>query len=405
MIPKYPAEWRTQSPWKKRFYARYMKWLERLGYTVVTLVLGAFVFAFNYRVDDVISADKVAIKAATTVTKFEEPVLVVRSVIRSFDEVAVGEPVLEIIRGEEAIDRFVAGQALGRLGAKSDFAMPKPEIIAAGTSGIFVIDESVLGQVVEQGETVSEVRNYDELELTAALAGQGVAAAKAGGVAKLKNPAVSSPNSILVRGKTSGGSLVSGRLFSPEQADLIGSSVKGMALGVRDDLSLEVESLVQLQIDADLSLGSGGSENSIQADPPASSQFQADVVDGKHLAVIQFARLPQSKQEEVNRAIQSVLNQRSVVDWSGTAQKVDSLSGLNTVFQVNAVPSKGSTGREKVDGTAISRTFEAKMKIKNPSDELKRVIRDADALGQTVTVRVELKTGDRPIAMLLLKRS
>ncbi len=405
MIPKYPAEWRTQSLWKKRFYARYMKWLERLGYTVVTLVLGAFVFAFNYRVDDVISADKVAIKAASTVTTLEEPVLVVRSMVRSFDEVTVGEPVLEIIRGAEAIDRYVAGQALGRLGAKTEFAMPKPEIITAGSAGVFVIDESFIGQVVDQGETICEIRNYDELELTAALAGQGVAAAKAGSVAKLKNPAVSSPNSILVRGKTAGGALVSGRLFSPEQAELIGSSVKGMALGVRDDLPLEVESLVQLQIDADLSLGSGGGENSIQADPPASSQFQADVVDGKHLAVIQFARLPQAKQEEVNRAIQSVLNQRSVVDWSGSAQKVDSLSGLNTVFQVNAVPSKGSSGSEKVEGTAISRTFEAKLKIKSPSEALKRVVRDADVLGQTVTVRVELKTGDRPIAMLLLKRS
>jgi hypothetical protein len=382
-----------------------MKWLERLGYTVVTLVLGAFVFAFNYRVDDVISADKVAIKAASTVTTLEEPVLVVRSMVRSFDEVTVGEPVLEIIRGAEAIDRYVAGQALGRLGAKTEFAMPKPEIITAGSAGVFVIDESFIGQVVDQGETICEIRNYDELELTAALAGQGVAAAKAGGVAKLKNPAVSSPNSILVRGKTAGGALVSGRLFSPEQAELIGSSVKGMALGVRDDLPLEVESLVQLQIDADLSLGSGGGENSIQADPPASSQFQADVVDGKHLAVIQFARLPQAKQEEVNRAIQSVLNQRSVVDWSGSAQKVDSLSGLNTVFQVNAVPSKGSSGSEKVEGTAISRTFEAKLKIKSPSEALKRVVRDADVLGQTVTVRVELKTGDRPIAMLLLKRS
>ncbi|MBA4293586.1 hypothetical protein C0431_11530 [bacterium] len=382
-----------------------MKWLERLGYTVVTLVLGAFVFAFNYRVDDVISADKVAIKAASTVMTLEEPVLVVRSMVRSFDEVTVGEPVLEIIRGAEAIDRYVAGQALGRLGAKTEFAMPKPEIITAGSAGVFVIDESFIGQVVDQGETICEIRNYDELELTAALAGQGVAAAKAGGVAKLKNPAVSSPNSILVRGKTAGGALVSGRLFSPEQAELIGSSVKGMALGVRDDLPLEVESLVQLQIDADLSLGSGGGENSIQADPPASSQFQADVVVGKHLAVIQFARLSQAKQEEVNRAIQSALNQRSVVDWSGSAQKVDSLSGLNTVFQVNAVPSKGSSGSEKVEGTAISRTFEAKLKIKSPSEALKRVVRDADVLGQTVTVRVELKTGDRPIAMLLLKRS
>ena len=32
--------WRSESRWKRRFYARYMTWLERIGYAVVLLLLG-----------------------------------------------------------------------------------------------------------------------------------------------------------------------------------------------------------------------------------------------------------------------------------------------------------------------------------------------------------------------------
>ena len=55
----FPLEWRTQTPWKRRFYAHYMKWLERAGYVLVAGVFAAFVAAFNVKVEDVVSADGV----------------------------------------------------------------------------------------------------------------------------------------------------------------------------------------------------------------------------------------------------------------------------------------------------------------------------------------------------------
>lgn len=404
MIQKYPAEWRTQSPWKKRFYARYMKWLERLGYAVVAVVLGAFIFAFNYRVDDVISADNVPIKAHSKPVRYSTRVLIVNRIAGQFEEVQKGDPLVEVVL-DEHVDRFLAREALARMGELVQIAEAPTLVLRADSAGVFVMDEALIGTVREKGEVISELRNYDDLRLEAKLSGQGVAAAKTGGFATLRSPVVSSPSGTLVRGTAGTETIVSGQLFSEESSGIVGSLLRDLPLSVRDDIPLKIEDLVQIQIDAEFAVQAGRSGDSLQVDPPAASRFRAEVIAGKHLSVIQFARLPEEKKRQVEEVIESALVNRGLTGWDGSEQTIQSVRGLNTVFQVNGVPGEGDGGKTGIDGTVISRSFNAEMTIESPSEQLKRVVREADALGQTVTVRVELKTGDRPIAMLLLRRS
>jgi hypothetical protein len=405
MKSKYPAEWRTQSAWKKRFYARYMKWLERIGYAVVALVLGAFVFAFNYRVDDVISADKVPIMASHVSVQLKEPVVVVQSLAANFSDVEAGKPILEVVKGESQIDQYLAWTAMERSGIVHNLVRPKTETLLAAQAGVFVFDEALLGNRLEPDTELAQLRDYSQLLVSAKLGGQGVANAKAGGVATLKSLSVSSASGVLLRGDTGTGPVVSGRLVGAGTVEKLSVELMDMPLQVRDDIPLQVSGISKLEVDSQMVLKEGGSGEGVQVDPAASTILKAEVLSGEHTATIQFANLPSSIQERVNRVIEEAVGDRVVTDLAGNPRTIQSVGGLNTVFQVTAVPGAGKSGMELVSGTAISRNFEAQLKIQSPPDYLMKAVRNADAEGQTVTVKVELKTGDRAIATLLLKRS
>ncbi len=405
MKTRYPAEWRTQSGWKKRFYATYMKWLERIGYAVVALVLGAFVFAFNYRVDDVITADKVPITATVHSIKMGEPVLIVKALAPNFSDVQAGQPILEVVKGEVQLDQYVAWAAMERSGVPHNLVRPKVDIVTADQGGVVVVDEALLEKRIEPDTELAQIRDYSQLVASAKLGGQGVANAKMGGVATLKSISVSSASGVLLRGDSESGPIVSGRLITADTVEKLSVELMDLPLRVRDDIPLQVSGLTKLEIDSKMVLQDGGSGEGIQVDPAAATLFKADVVSGEHTATIQFANLPANIQSQVNQVIEGAIGNKVVTDLSGKPRTIQSVADFNTVFQVTAIPGEGKSGMEFVNGTAISRNFEAQLKIQSPPDYLIKAVRNADAEGQTVTVKVELKTGDRPIATLLLKRS
>lgn len=405
MKTKYPPEWRTQSPWKKRFYARYMKWLERIGYFVVAVVIGAFIFAFNYRVDDVITADKVQIMAAATPVTVDQPVLIVRTLAENFSDVAKGQDLFEIVEGEVAVNQYIAWEAVEKSNQTFSLARPDVVIVSASQAGVLVFDPEQLGKRIEADQEIAQIRDYTQLTLTAKLGGQGVANAKSGGVATLKSLSVSSASGVLVRGNTDQGAIVSGRLITSKTTDELATVLMGTPLEVRDDIPLELTGISKLDIDAQLSLQTATGGIGVQVDPAASIVLKADVISGDHTATIQFVKLAPDVQAEVNRMLTSALKVQTITRLDGESKSIGDVSNFNTVFQVLAVPGKGKSGALPISGTAISRNFEAKLKIQSPPAYLINAVRHADAEGQSVTVKVELKTGDRPIATLLLKRS
>ncbi|MFM9872998.1 MAG: hypothetical protein ACKVQS_05980 [Fimbriimonadaceae bacterium] len=405
MKGKYPSEWRTQSLWKKRFYARYMKWLERIGYAVVALVIGAFIFAFNYRVDDVITADQVPIRASVFSVQLGQPVVVVKSLALNFSDVKKGQPILEIVEGEEHVDRYLAWKTLQKIGSSDLISQPVARRVLADRDGVLFVDDALIGVRVDAQSELAQIRDYSQLLLSAKLIGQGVANAKQGGEAKLKSLSISSASGVLLRAKTKAGSIVSGRLLSDDVVEKLSVELKDMPLTVRDDIPFQVVGVSKLDIDALMNLQNGGSGDGLQVDPSALAVLKADVVSGEHMATVQFANLPASIQERVNQIIEGSLKDRVISNLSGELRTVQNVSDLNTVFQVKAVPGSGGKSGGGINGTAITRVFEAELKIQSPPDYLMRAVRSADQEGQTVTVKVEVKTGDRPIATLLLKRS
>ena len=404
MKKAFPSEWRTQVTWKRRFYARYMGWLERLGYVVVVLVIGAFVFAFNTRVDDIITADKVAITA-----RFENVVVwgdstVVRALVENFAEVKKGEPILEVAIGYDA-QRYLAREALHLMEEEKLIPQGKVTIVRAPSTGVFVLGDDVMGRLVLDREPFAQIRNYNDLELAPTLTGTGVANAKSEGTATLSSITVGSPNGTLVRARSGDKSFVSGQMISDDVKESIGTALKGVQVGLRDDMSFTVEEITDVQFDGIASTGQGSASGGTILEPEAWARLKATIVDGKHVATIQFASTAGAKPAEALKLIESAVRGQSVVTTNGDVVELKDLSQTNAVFKVKGAPVKDGGGKDDLKGTIVSRGFEAKMRIENPPNYLVEAVKRADRQGQTVTVKVELKTGDRPLAMLLLKRS
>lgn len=404
MKNQFPPEWRTQSKWKRKFYARYMTWMERIGYTVVALVIGAFIFAFNYRVDDIITADKVAITAASVAIKAEDQTLVVRQLVEDFSDVQANQPVLEIVTGKKNIDQYTAWNAVQLIGSKAAIAKPPVTIISAPSSGTFVVAPDAIGKPVEPEAELGQIRDYNDLRMKPTLTGQGVAKAVASGVATLKTIVVDPAAGVLMRGNYAGTAIISGQLINQATKDEVQAQLSGTTFKVRDDLPLQFTELSELQVDADLNLGEGTGLGTL-IEPPAATQLKAEVIAGKHVATVQFAALPAELQASINEILKNSIEQKSIVGLDNNLKLITEASNLNTVFKVKAEPDSGTASSNAIAGTAISRGFEAELKIQSPPAYLIQAVRNADANGKTVTAKVELKTGDRPIATLLLKRS
>jgi hypothetical protein len=403
MKTHFPSEWRTQKKWKRRFYSKYMRWLEWLGYATVICVIGAFIVAFNYRVDDVIAADKVPLRAAAESVLADQPTMIVKQLVPNFSEVKSGEAVLEVVEGEEAIKRFVAWQGASELGATTSLTKPTTRFVNAPVSGtVFVAPEQV-SQVFEAKAELAQIRDYTHLIATASLTGQGVAKAEPGGTATLKSIVAETHHGILVRGRSGRDSLISGQLGSAALGEKVSSSLAGQSFRVRDDIPLQFSELTEVQIDANMTT-QAGSGDGVWLEPSPSTTLTAKVVSGEHAATLQFAQLPPSIRSALESEIQSSLKQ-NVRTLDGETLSISDLSNINTVIKAKAVPGPAEPTAPLISATALSRTFEAELRIDNPPAYLIAAVKAADRSGKVVTAKVELKTGDRPIATLLLKRS
>ncbi|RYG23816.1 hypothetical protein EON82_12810, partial [bacterium] len=294
----FPPEWRTQSKWKRRFYAKYMRTLERAGYVLVIGVFAAFIFAFNYHVEDLVTADKVAVEPFASPLVEKEPTLVVRALAADFDTVRKGQPLLEVAVGEEAIRRYGDWKAVvdlaKRLGNSPEVsrllaANPKPptSIMAAPADGTFRLNAGE--GVVEADKPLARVVDYNDLRLNASLSGETVARAAVGQPARITSIVVEPEAGTLFRGSDA----ISGRLLGDRVKAALEKSLVGRGVRLRDDVPLEVKEVSEVQVDAVTNRATGGDpKRAVSLDPPGDLRIEAQVVEGHPSATVQVADLP-----------------------------------------------------------------------------------------------------------------
>lgn len=407
----FPSDWRTQNKFKRKIYSKYMGWLEKVGYLLVIGVLIAFVFAFTYKVEDVIKADGVIIQGKTVAIEATAPSHIARFLVVPGSEVKAGQPLLELVEGEEGIRQFLKWQSVSdlqtRLGNVAEVSTlvgryPRPPVktISAEQSGTFLASSKL---EFAEGEEIAKVVDYSTLEVMASLEGQTVAKAAVGQTARITSLNMGSPSGTLFRGSGER-ALLSSRLLSEELKSEIESGLKGSYVQIRDDLPLSVTGVSEVQIDAKVQSKEASEGVALPLDPAANYSIAAEVVSGIPVAVVQVASLPSQLQSRVETAIDQAVKNKVVTDVLGKSYSIADVSDVRTVVKLK-VKGQAETLNQKLDASLISRKYDATLRLQNPPVFLIDAVRRADASGMTVTGRAELVTGTRPIAFILLKKS
>lgn len=407
----FQPEWRTQNRIKRRIYAKYMGWMEKVGYAVVLCVFAAFIFAFNYKVEDVIKADGVTLGAAAIEILAEDDLIVVAEIPHSYDSVDQGQILLEVVKGQENIARYklyLLNEELNRPGTVN---APRIETVRAPSAGVVQFTESksavtsVQWRFFAKGEAVAKMLDYSKLEGTAELEGNTVAKAKADNFVRVSNVSFAAGATSLFRASSSHGDVIASRIFGDELSEMALSSLKGKRLRIRDDLPLEVKDIKQIQIDARMLTSLEDSQTEvIELDPRPKETLSARVLSGSHEAVVQVAELPAGLHKSLSATIASALMGKTLRQFNGQELGVESIEDPRFVLQVQA-DAEGGSGSPEIPATVLSRKYVARIQIKNPSPALSAAVLEADRRGKPVTARVEQVTGTRPIAFILLKRS
>lgn len=390
-------EGRSPSLHKRRFYARYMRWIERIGYGVVVVVIGAFVYAFTARVDDVISADGVELAPAVASLTATGPTLVVRRIAGEGAEVASGAPLFEVVEGPEATRTYrlwAAAEEIGDPALRGRYPRPATRIVVAPRGGTFRFDTK--GDEAADGEVIARVTDFNEVHAQASLAGDTAARAKAGGAVRLTDLAFPNPDGVTLRAP----GIVSRGLLGPTLRKEIEGALVGTRVRIKGE-TLSVKSVTDVGVNARLGTESAPGTGGIPLDLEGNAVLRGRVVSGEVVATAQLVALPADLAARVRDRV-TALAGTTVVAPDGSQKRIVNAAMGGVLVKIKA---EGLASGPAANATPLKTTFDADVRLDAPGATLIRALREADRSGKPVTARVELVTGNRPLAFVLLKRS
>lgn len=307
----FQPEWRTQNRRKRRFYARYMGWLEKTGFVVVGLLVAAFASSFFYSVDEWVTAEDVAFELS------------------------------------------------------------------------------------DDGET---------LFVSPKLGGKSIANARTGQPAVLSNIRIQAPGDTLLRANLLGaaeGQAISRRLAGDAVRLALQESLLNRSVRSREDVPLRITEIGDVEVEATLQT-SPSPEDGLAFDPNIELQLAGVVLEGKHVLSAQLGDLPPDVRRTAAGALEKSLLGRTVV-VDGKSQKVQAV--LDPRFVVRLRAENIGDSSDVLNAASLKRTFDAKVRLENVPLAVFERIAQAHREGKSVTAKVQVRTGARPIAYFLLRRS
>ncbi len=406
----FQPEWRTQNRRKRRFYAKYMKWLEVAGYLVVATVVSLFVLAFNYKVDDVVDAADVTLTPLTTEYVAESNGIVVAQLAAPGADVRAGDPVLEIVSGDSNVSAYQRWAAIESLKNDPSAAAlvarnvkPVTTVIRSPGAGTVQIDFAATN--FQAKTKLFSVLDYRQIECSADLSGPTVANARVGQAAKISRLTIGGSSAIF-RSTTPRGPVLSSELISENALTELNRLVAGQPLTLRDNGPLKVDGVSSIEVDSRSEVSdAAGQEPGISLEPPTNYSLNIDIVEGSLGANAQIADLPASVRDSVAGVIAKDVVGKSLTDVQGNKLSLANTRDMNIVMKVKASPASAPATGQNIDGTTLKQVFHAKLRLSNPPEFLVKLLKSARQSGKEVKARVEVKTGARPFAFILLKKS
>lgn len=383
MIPTvFERTWRSDSRWKRRFYARYMTWLERIGYAVVLLLIGGFVMAFNYRVDDLVKAEGVTLEAVSVEIVAPGEGRITSVLKEDFAEVNAGDVIMTVDPG--AIQ------------------------IRTADAGTLRLAPDLIGKTVKKNEVLARVADYNHLVVNAKLKGESVAVVRIGQEATLTRLKIDDADKTILRGQVGAVPVISRRALGAELRADLNHNLQGVKVQTRNDVPLTIEEVTEVEVDAKLKGAGSSGRDALELDPGPEFKLFGQITSGDHMLTAQIADLPLDARTSADELVAKALRGRSLEQPGGVSLRIDRADEPRYLVKVKAKLPTDASGTPRtpiLQGTAIDRYFDATIQLTNPPEFLVRKLREADRRGQAITATVEVRTGSKPLAFTLLKRS
>jgi hypothetical protein len=252
-------------------------------------------------------------------------------------------------------------------------------------------------------------------------------------------------------------------LLDPQIKDAVEEAFKGRKITRRDDIPFDVTEVTDVEVDATLhthleEMASGvrareregrtlpsptlalarsaayaaspqapspnpQTVTPIIADAPGELALYGKVLEGKHTLTVQMADLPLALRQQAAESVAGKIRDRVIaapeepameggpapthllrVDGIRDVRIIAKLKGENADAKGPTQQLKQEAQRKAVRGASLDRLYEATIQIENPPQFLKDRVLELLELGKEVKAKVEIKTGRRRVAFLLLKR-
>lgn len=385
---KSPMEpgWRPRSRWKRKFYASYMKWLERIGYGIALLVVAGFIFAFVYQVDESIRADAVALRPLQTEIGSPVEAAALRQLREDFSEVEKGA---------------IIGELVGSDGKVTELVAP-----ARGTLHWLEISSGNVGA----DAVVAKIFDYSTIELEANLKGESAIRAAIGQAAKISGLVFPDPDSsVVVRAQEPGGQgNVSRTLRAKEIKAALQKSLEGASLKTRQESGLRITEVRDVQIDFDAKSDPTTGPATGDLDPPPTYSLVGEVISGSHELTAQLSDLPLNAVESATQELTNALKEgRFAFPETTKLVRLSPVSIPKFIVTVKASAPLGEKIAERniFEATQVERSVRARIRLASPPASLIKRLKEADRNGATITATVEVVTGTKPIALVLIRKS
>ena len=443
--------------WLRRFIAKYVRYVEVIGYGFVVLAATAIVTCWFMQVDDVVKADGApVIKPYTEIVKDDQnDVVVVKVLVKNHQAVKANQPLVRVCSDPKWVKRFKAIQQLedakktlqeldeqgsirvaiqkgnfidmlGLLLWQAEFEKKAPTVeLKAPIAGVVDGVKDIEGKVIPKGKDIARMLDFSDLRITVKLLGENVPKARIGQKAHIEILPDYGSLPLYMRSDVTWGQFDQQRiqfndLLDAETKEAVKKKLEGTTITLRDDIPLTFTDILNLWVDSTLIPQAASSGERVSAEstilPETLEQLnplRGTLIEGKHTGKMELRDVPEDVKEELRQRLLQKLKDK-VVSTDDRPFRVKDIQDIRPAIQLKIETLNPTESEEELErklqnayvAAKIERFYEGTVKLDNPSPELIMTVRKLQLLDKPVDIRtnVWVAVAKRRVAMLLFRR-
>jgi hypothetical protein len=448
--------------WLRRFIAKYIRYVEVIGYGFVVLAATAIVTCWFVQVDDVAKADGTPVIKPRTeiVNDNENDVVVVKVHVENRDPVQKGQLLVSVCSNPKWVERYKAlsqwveaAKSLAKSGDSSLLVSDAEQRLAAWKEQILnahldkkpapiggKVDgvKDIEWKVIPKGKDIARVLDFSDLRITVKLIGENVPKARSEqkeGNGQKKRIGQKATIEILpdygslplyVRGEAAWSRFDKqhvqfNNLLDDQDKEAIKAKLQGedKTLTLRDDIPLTFSDVLALWVDSTLipQTASNGEKSTMAAIPVETLEhlnpLRGTLIDGKHTGKMELRDVPEDVKEELRQRLLQKLKDK-MVSTDDQPFRVKDIQDIRPAIQLKIETLDPTESEEELErklqnahvAAKIERFYEGTVQIDNPPLELRMMVEKLQLQDKPVDVKtnVWVAVAKRRVAMLLFRR-